>query len=188
MQTYENFINLLKQEIHNLTGIHPEIDVEKDLVNIINHAQYWYAKRPVHSVQEALNNLDISFDKAMNKPVSLYKSSWGLQNNSPAFRTFYNQTDMDSFNNASAEEQRKTLLKFVTKYEPTIIRHFKALSDIPRTSGPDTIPLPGELYRKTTDLPAKSSRADRVRNLEDKFGNVLAAEALEHADSRQLGS
>ena len=46
--------------------------------------------------------------------------------------------------------------------------------------GPDKIPLDGELYRKNTDMPAKSTRAARVNNLEDKFSNILAAEALEH--------
>lgn len=92
---------------------------------------------------------------------------------------------IDKFHEKTADEQRDILLQFVTEYTPSVIRHYKALSDIPTADGPDKIPLEHELYRKNTDPPAKSTRADRVNNLEDKFGNILAAdEALEHDDSQ----
>ena len=87
---------------------------------------------------------------------------------------------MDAFNEKSADEQRDILLRFVAEYTPSVVRHYKALSYIPVADGPDKIPLDGELYRKTTNLPAKSTRTDRINHLEDKFGNVLAAEALNH--------
>ena len=162
----------------------PEIDVEKELVNIINSEDYWYAKRPVTSLEDAYQKLDKQAEKCLTSNVQLYKSSLGLEQNSPAFQVFYQLTDMNAFNEKSADEQRDILLQFVAEYTPSIIRHYKALSDIPVADGPDKIPLDGELYRKNTDLPAKSTRADRVNNLEDKFGNVLAAEALEHDGSQ----
>lgn len=163
----------------------PEIDVEKELVNIINSEKDWYAKRPITSIEDAYRKLDKQAEKCLTTNVQLYKSSLGLDKNSPAFQVFYQQTDMDAFNEKSADEQRDILLQFVAEYTPSAVRHYKALSDIPVADGPDKIPLDGELYRKTTNLPAKSTRADRVRNLEDKFGDILAdAEALKHNDAQ----
>lgn len=158
----------------------PEIDVEKELVNIINSEKDWYAKRPITSIEDAYQKLDKKAEKCLTANVQLYKSSLGLDKNSPAFQVFYQQTDMDAFNEKSADEQRDILLQFVAEYTPSIIRHYKALSDVPMADGPDKIPLDDELYRKTTNLPAKSTRTDRINHLEDKFGNVLTAEALDH--------
>lgn len=162
----------------------PEVDVETELISIINSEKDWYAKRPVTSIEDAYRKLDKQAEKCLTANVQLHKSSFGLEQNSPAFQVFYQQTDMDAFNEKSADEQRDILLQFVAEYTPSAVRHYKALSDIPVADGPDKIPLDGELYRKNTDLPAKNTRIDRINHLEDKFGNVLAAEALDHDDAQ----
>lgn len=150
----------------------PEIDIEKELVDIINSAPNWYAKRPVQSIEDAYNKLDKQAEKNLTANVQLYKNSFGLDQNSPAFQTFYKQTDMDAFNEKSADEQRDILLQFVAEYTPSVIRHYKALSDVPTSDGPDRIPLDGELYRKPTNSPQEAKHAQRIALAMETLGNI----------------
>lgn len=161
----------------------PEIDVEKELVNIINSEHNWYAKRPVTSIEDAYNKLDRQAEKSLTASVQLYKNSFGLDQNSPAFQAFYQQTDMDAFNEKPADEQRNILLQFVAEYTPSVIRHYKALSDVPTSDGPDRIPLDGELYRKPATTPQENKHAERVAFLTERFGNLVADNETEHDDS-----
>ena len=153
----------------------PEIDVEKELVDIINSENNWYAKRPVTSIEDAFNKLDIQAEKSLSASIQLYKNSFGLDKNSPAFQIFYRQTNMTAFNEKSADAQRDILLQFIAEHTPSVVRHYKALSDIPTANGPNKIPLTGELYRK---------HADQINELENKFDIILTAEALKHNDSQ----
>ncbi len=157
--------------------------MEKELVNIINSEDCWYAKRPVSSIEDAYNKLDIQAEKSLTANVPLYKNSFGLDQNSPAFQAFYKQTDMNAFNEKSANEQRNILLQFVAEYTPSVIRHYKALSDVPTADGPDNIPLDGELYRKPATTPQENKHAERVAFLTERFGNLIADNDAEHDDS-----
>lgn len=165
----------------------PEIDVEKELVNIINSEDYWYGKRPVQSLEDAYNKLDKQAEKSLTANVQLYKNSFGLDQNSPAFQAFYQQTDMDSFNEKSADEQRDILLQFVAEYTPSVIRHYKALSDIQTADGPDRIPLDGELYRKPATTPQETKHAQRMALLMETLGNIPDTDdTLNHDNSPEF--
>lgn len=165
----------------------PEIDVEKELVNIINSEDYWYAKRPVQSLEDAYNKLDRQAEKSLSANVQLYQNSFGLDQNSPAFQVFYQQTDMDAFNEKSADEQRDILLQFVAEYTPSVIRHYKALSDVPTSDGPDRIPLIGELYRKPTNISQENKHAQRMALLMETLGDIPDTDdALNHDNSPEF--
>lgn len=173
----------ISDTVHYFKKHFPEIDVEKELVTIINSEDYWYAKRPVQSLEDAYNKLDRQAEKSLTASVQLYKNSFGLDQNSPAFQAFYQQIDMDAFNEKPADEQRNILLQFVAEYTPSVIRHYKSLSDIPTADGPDRIPLDGELYRKPATTPQENKHAERVAFLTERFGNLVADNEAEHDDS-----
>lgn len=147
---------------------HPEINVEKELVDTINCYQSWYADHPVTSVQDAIDKLTLAFNTAKEKPVNLYKVDFQDREPSPAFQAFFKDHDLDEYNHLSSEEQRTVLLEFIAQNAPSKISGYKTLSDVPIAQGEDKISVETDTrpFRPLPDL--SSIKFEKSNELELK--------------------
>lgn len=174
-----------------------ENDAEEILYEVYQNYQTWYIPVKYRTPDcngiiknlESLKKLESKINRKFEhvdydeNNANRYQLAEKVLNN-PEYKNY-----LKAFNEApNGVEQDKILLQIILREDPKAATIYKCLEPeckaylkaFKRTDKSMVIPS-SKVYSITSQ---EDVRADRVNNLEDKFGNVLAVEALNHDDSQ----